>query len=41
MPMDDTSIVLPEGTGVPALVPPEIYASPGARCGSARRLAMR
>jgi AcrR family transcriptional regulator len=39
--MDDTSVVLPEGTGVPALVPPEIFAAAVATFVSGRRLDMR
>ncbi len=38
---DDARSVLPEGTGVPALVPPEIFAAAAAAFSSGRRLDMR
>jgi AcrR family transcriptional regulator len=38
---DDTSLVLPEGTAVPALVPAEIFAAAAAVFVSGRRLDMR
>src|SRR5579863_5215969 len=38
---DDARTVLPEGTGVPALVPPEIFAAAVATFTSGRRLDMR
>ncbi len=38
---DDVRTVLPEGTGVPALVPPEIFAAAVATFVSGRRLDMR
>jgi AcrR family transcriptional regulator len=38
---DDARVVLPEGTGVPALVPPEIFAAAAATFSSGRRLDMR
>jgi hypothetical protein len=38
---DDARLVLPEGTAVPALVPPEIFAAAAAAFVSGRRLDMR
>jgi AcrR family transcriptional regulator len=38
---DDARVVLPEGTGAPALVPPEIFAAAVAAFESGRRLDMR